>query len=54
MNHHAAEAAMFWVGALFVFTPLAFAGVVLGVWWYGKRRERQRAGKPAIEQGTAR
>ena len=41
MNQHAAEAAMFWVGALFVFTPIVFVGVILGVWWYGKRRERQ-------------
>ncbi|HWP38264.1 MAG TPA: hypothetical protein VNL18_12000 [Gemmatimonadales bacterium] len=44
MNHHAAEAAMFWVGALFVLAPILFAGVVLGVWWYGRRRER-RAGR---------
>ena len=28
---------MFWVGALFVFTPIIFAGIVLGVWWYGKK-----------------
>ena len=41
MNHHAAETAMFWVGALFVFTPIVFVGVILGVWWYGKRRERR-------------
>jgi hypothetical protein len=45
MNHHAAEAAMFWVGALFVFTPIVFAGVILGVWWYGRRRERRARGE---------
>ena len=41
MNHHAAETAMFWVGALFVFTPIVFVGVILGVGGDGKRRERR-------------
>jgi hypothetical protein len=34
---------MFWAGALMVLTPLAFAGVVIGVWWYQRKRERGRA-----------
>jgi hypothetical protein len=53
MNHHAAEAAMFWVGALFVFTPMVFAGVVLGVWWYGRRRARRvghESEAPAVQR----
>ncbi|HXV87256.1 MAG TPA: hypothetical protein VD793_11175 [Gemmatimonadales bacterium] len=41
MNHHAAEAAMFWVGALFVAVPLVFAGTLLAVWWHGRRRARR-------------
>ena len=37
MDHTALDQGMFWVGALFVFTPIIFAGIVLGVWWYGKK-----------------
>jgi hypothetical protein len=40
--NHAADTAMFWVGALFVFTPIVFFGIVIGVWWY--QRKRQGAG----------
>jgi hypothetical protein len=29
---------MFWAGALMVFTPLIFAGVVIGVWWRQRRK----------------
>lgn len=39
MNHDAADLAMFWVGALFAFTPLVFFGVVIGVWWYQRKRK---------------
>ena len=42
MDHTALDQGMFWVGALFVFTPIIFAGIVLGVWWYGRKRERAR------------
>jgi hypothetical protein len=28
---------MFWAGALMVFAPIVFAGIVLGVWWYQRR-----------------
>ncbi len=38
MNHDAADLAMFWVGALFVFTPITFFGVILGVWWYQQKK----------------
>jgi hypothetical protein len=34
MNHDALEAGMFWAGALMALTPLVFAGVVIGVWWF--------------------
>jgi hypothetical protein len=41
MNHDAADLAMFWVGALFVFTPITFFGVILGVWWYKGKQNRR-------------
>ncbi|MEE8061193.1 MAG: hypothetical protein V3T16_05165 [Gemmatimonadales bacterium] len=34
----AISVAMFWVGALFVFTPIAFAGIILGVWWFQRKK----------------
>jgi hypothetical protein len=34
------SSAMFWVGALFVFTPIVCAGIVLSVWWH-KRKKAQ-------------
>ena len=42
MNHDALEAGMFWAGALMALAPLVFAGVVIGVWWF----QRKRAKKP--------
>lgn len=38
--NHAADTAMFWVGALFVFTPVVFFGIVIGVWWCQQKRRR--------------
>ena len=38
MNHDALEAGMFWAGALMALTPLVFAAIVLGVWWYQRRK----------------
>ncbi len=29
---------MFWVGALFVLTPIVSAGIVLSVWWYQRKK----------------
>ena len=48
MNHDAMGQAMFWVGALFVFTPLVVAGLVIGIWLWGRRKE-----KMSSEQRTA-
>ena len=31
---------MFWVGAMFVFTPVIIAGVVIAVIWWGRRHPR--------------
>ena len=50
MDHTALDQSMFWVGALFVFTPIIFAGIVLGVWWYGKKHPAQE--KPGETPGT--
>jgi hypothetical protein len=41
MNHDALEAGMFWAGALMALTPLVFAAVVIGVWWFQRRRARK-------------
>jgi hypothetical protein len=38
MNGDGISGAMMWVGALMVFTPLVAAGLVIGVWWFQKRR----------------
>lgn len=47
MNHDAVDLAMFWVGALFVFTPILFFGIVIGVRWYQqKRRGAGARGQP--------
>ena len=48
MDHTALDQSMFWVGALFVFAPIIFAGIVLGVWWrWKKQQDRAREGAGA-------
>ncbi len=37
----ALSTSMFWVGAMFAFTPLLVCGTVVGIWWHLRRRERQ-------------
>lgn len=32
---------MFWVGALFAFTPVVVGGTVIAIWWWTRRRERR-------------
>ena len=44
MNHDAMSDAMFWVGALFVFTPIMLTGIVITVLWLARRRG---SGRPA-------
>jgi hypothetical protein len=42
---------MFWAGALMAFTPIAFAGIVIGVWWFQRRKAAHGRGKgPQITQ----
>jgi len=38
MNDDAMSLAMFWTGALMVFAPIVFASVVIGVWWYTRKK----------------
>ncbi|MDH3496781.1 MAG: hypothetical protein OER21_08470 [Gemmatimonadota bacterium] len=34
----ALSTSMFWVGALFAFTPIVVGGIVIGVWWLTRKR----------------
>ena len=55
MDHTPLDQGMFWVGALMVFTPMIFAGIVLGVWWHGKKQQdqaREAAGATPSEPVT--
>lgn len=55
MNHDAADLAMFWVGMLFVFTPVTFFGVIFGVWWHQQKKHNNNQDAPQREpraQGT--
>lgn len=43
MSHDdALSLSMFWAGALMVFAPIVFAGVVIGVWWWEKRKAKTK------------
>lgn len=46
MNDDAMSLAMFWTGALMVFTPIIAASVVIGVWWYTKRKRGRGVSPP--------
>jgi len=52
--NHAADTAMFWVGALFVFTPILFFGIVIGVWWYQQKKRRLEEDSPPSTQRAQR
>jgi uncharacterized membrane protein len=40
MNQDTLSLTMFWVGALFAFTPMLVVGVVIGTTWYLRRKRR--------------
>lgn len=43
---------MFWVGAMFAFTPVVTVGTVLIIWWYTtgrKRREKESPNAPVAD-----
>ncbi len=37
---------MFWVGAMFAFTPVVVGGTVIAIWWW-KRKQATQAESPA-------
>ena len=43
MHDDAMSLAMFWAGVLMVFTPLISAGLVIGIWWFNKKRHEKAA-----------
>ena len=44
MSHDdAMSLSMFWAGVLMVFTPIVFAGIVVGVWWWQRKKEGRAA-----------
>lgn len=45
----ALSTSMFWVGALFAFTPLAVGGVVLWVLWRKRRASDRKTLPPSAE-----
>lgn len=47
MNHDAMATSMFWVGAMFVFTPIVCVGAVLLVVWWQRRKDRADGTPPA-------
>ena len=46
MHDDAMSLAMFWAGILMVFTPIVSAGLVIGIWWFTKRKRPERAAGP--------
>lgn len=48
MHEDALSLGMFWAGALMVFAPLVFAGIVLAVWWRQRRRAPAPGTVPAL------
>jgi hypothetical protein len=52
MNDDALSLSMFWAGLLMVFTPLIFAGTVIGVAWRQRRRS-EGGGKEESERRRA-
>ena len=45
MHDDAMSLAMFWAGVLMVFTPIVSASLVIGIWWYTKKRAGQQPPK---------
>jgi len=44
------DQSMFWVGAMFAFTPVIVTGTVIAVWWRGRQRELART--RALDQAS--
>ena len=52
MNDDAMSLAMFWTGALMVFVPVISASIVIGVWWYTKRKREGGVSPPRPTSGS--
>lgn len=48
MNDDAMSMAMFWTGLLMVLAPIVSASIVIGVWWYTKRKRRADVPPPPL------
>ncbi len=44
MSEDTLSLAMFWVGVLFVFTPILVVAVVIGTTWYFRKKRKTSAG----------
>jgi hypothetical protein len=54
--NHGLDVSMFWVGALFAFTPIVVGGTAIAIWWWMRRRgalEPPAPAKPASGGATA-
>lgn len=40
LQHDSLDQTMFWTGAMFAFTPMILAGIVLAVWWRARKRQQ--------------
>ena len=52
MHDDAMSLAMFWAGVLMVFTPIVSAGLVIGIWWFTKKRHERAADPQAAPPNT--
>jgi ACT domain-containing protein len=46
MNHDTLSLSMFWVGLLFVLTPMVVAGVIIATIWHNRKKRRDGATSP--------
>lgn len=51
-GHDALSVSMFWAGALMVFAPLAYVGIVVFVWRRWRRRMDRDAGQPSASDSA--
>ena len=50
MHDDAMSLAMFWAGLLMVLTPIVSAGLVVGIWWFTKKRRERTLGAPSAPE----
>jgi uncharacterized membrane protein len=49
--NHGLDVSMFWVGALFAFTPVIVGGTVIGIWWWMRKRGALNDAAPPVTTG---